>query len=61
MGGGLSQRAKVFFGVLFGLGVAGVPLMNKEIYAREQQVARMRDEAYDAKNMARDDRLRKRV
>ncbi len=56
---GVSQRTKVLFGVILGLGVAGLPLLNKEIYAREQQVARMWDEAYDAKNVARDDRLQR--
>ena len=49
-------------GVLFGVGgfmlLAGLPLLNKTIYQREQNVANMRDSAADAKDAARNARLR---
>jgi len=49
-------------GVLLGVGgfmlLAGLPLLNKTIYQREQNVANMRDSAADAKDAARNARLR---
>ncbi len=38
--------------------LAGLPLLNKTIYQREQNVANMRDSAADAKDAARNARLR---
>jgi hypothetical protein len=55
---GRASRFKVVVGLMLGMTIAGLPLLNKTVYEREQQVARMRDEAYDAKNMARDERLK---
>jgi hypothetical protein len=55
---GRASRLKVVVGLMLGMTIAGLPLLNKTVYEREQQVARMRDEAYDAKNMARDERLK---
>lgn len=55
---GQASRFKVAVGLMLGMTIAGLPLLNKTVYEREQQVARMRDEAYDAKNMARDERLK---
>jgi hypothetical protein len=54
------SKWKVLLGVSVGLIVAGLPLMNKEVYKREQNVHKMRDDSYDAadaKNAARDSRL----
>ena len=51
---------KVLLGVSVGLVVAGLPFLSKEVYRREQNVHRMRDESYDAaeaKSAARDSRL----
>lgn len=49
-------------GVLFGVGgfmlLAGLPLLNKTVYQREQNVANMRDSAADAKDAARNAKLR---
>lgn len=55
---GQASKANVALGLTLGMTIAGLPLLNKTVYEREQQVARMRDEAYDAKNMARDERLK---
>lgn len=54
-----ANQLKVFLGVLLLGGIAGLPLMNKKVYEREQAVHRMRDESYDAldKNAARNARL----
>jgi hypothetical protein len=40
--------------------IAGLPLLNKKVYQREQEVAQMRDAHYggDLKAQARDSRLR---
>lgn len=52
------SRRGVLFGVLGFMTLAGLPLMNKTIYQREQNVANMRDSAADAKDAARNARLR---
>ena len=51
---------KVTAGVVIGCVIAGLPLLNKKVYQREQEVAQMRDAHYggDMKNQARDARLR---
>ena len=48
----------VFAGVAGFMVLAGLPLLNKTIYQREQNVANMRDSAMDAKDAARNARLR---
>ena len=57
-----SKTLKVAVGVCLGMIVAGLPLLNKKVYDREQAVALMRDQHYggDLKNAARDSRLRPR-
>ena len=50
-------RGKVAFGVVVGLVVGMLPLMNKTVYEREQRVHRMRDDSYDMKDAARNSRL----
>ena len=52
---------KVVTGVIVGSIIAGLPLLNKKVYQREQEVALMRDQHYggDLKGKARDSRLRK--
>ena len=47
----------VFVGVLTALAVGALPLLNKSVYNREQQIAELRDQSFDAKNAARDSRL----
>ena len=37
---------------------ASIPFLNKQVRQREQNVAAMRDASYDAKDAARDSRLR---
>ena len=54
-------RLRIAVGVTVGLIVAALPLMNKTIYEREQNVHRMRDESYDMKDAARNSRLRRSV
>lgn len=54
-----SSRIKVAIGVLVGMGIAGLPLLNKTVYEREQQVHRMRDDQYDLKDSARNSRLQR--
>ena len=51
---------KVVVGVTVGSIIAGLPLLNKKVYQREQEVALMRDQHYggDLKGKARDSRLR---
>jgi hypothetical protein len=54
------NRLAIFLGVTAALVVAGLPLMNKRVYATEQKMAEMRDNQYDAmdfKNEARNARL----
>ena len=52
------DRKGVLFGVLGFMTLAGLPLLNKTIYQREQNVAQMRDSAMEAKDAARNARLR---
>lgn len=52
------SRRGVLIGVLGFMTLAGLPLLNKTIYQREQNVANMRDSAADAKDAARNARLR---
>jgi len=56
-----AQPWKVLVGLTLGLTIAGLPLMNKKVYEREQQVARMRDASYEAKDSARAARLSRRT
>lgn len=50
---------KVAAGVVIGCTIAGLPLLNKKVYQREQDVAAMRDAHYggDMKGEARNARL----
>lgn len=55
-----SNKLAVLFTVSAGLIIAGLPLMNKTVYATEQKMAALRDAQYDpqeAKNEARNQRL----
>jgi hypothetical protein len=52
-----ANQLKVAVGLAIGLTIAGLPLMNKKVYEREQQVAAMRDSSYDEKDQARASRL----
>lgn len=52
------SRRGVLFGVIGFVTLAGLPLLNKTVYQREQNVANMRDSAQDAKDAARNARLR---
>lgn len=52
------MSVKVARGVVVGMVIAGVPLLNKTVYQREQNVHRMRDDQYDLKDSARNSRLR---
>lgn len=49
--------SKVVMGVMIGMVIAGLPLLNKTVYEREQNVHRMRDDQYDLKDSARSSRL----
>lgn len=49
--------SKVVIGVMVGMVIAGLPLLNKTVYQREQNVHRMRDDQYDLKDSARSSRL----
>ncbi len=55
-----AKSIKVAAGVVIGCIIAGLPLLNKKVYQREQEVAQMRDVHYggDLKGAARDSRLR---
>lgn len=53
----IPHSVKVGVGVLVGLTVAALPLMNSKVRAREEAVAKMRDEQYDQKDVARTARL----
>lgn len=55
--GSTAYRIKVLVGVVCGMVIAGLPLMNKTVYEREQNVHRMRDDQYDQKDAARNARL----
>lgn len=55
--GASRKQGVVLAGVLVGMVVAGLPLMNKTVYEREQNVHRMRDDQYDMKDAARSSRL----
>lgn len=52
----MNHSLKVAAGVAIGLGVAALPLMNKAVRDREQEVAEMRDAQRD-KDTARSARL----
>ncbi|KAL4437360.1 hypothetical protein ABPG75_004499 [Micractinium tetrahymenae] len=55
-----SNKLAVLLAVSAGLVIAGLPLMNKTVYATEQKMAALRDGQYDpqeAKNEARNQRL----
>ena len=56
-----AQAWKVVVGVTIGGIIAGLPLLNKKVYQREQEVALMRDQRYDVdvKSEARDSRLKR--
>lgn len=54
---GVMSSPKVMIGVMFGMVIAGLPLLNKTVYEREQNVHRMRDDQYDLKDSARSSRL----
>ncbi len=55
----MSHAFKVVAGVVMGLGVAALPLLNKTARAREEAVAEMRDASYTQKDVARDARMRR--
>ena len=57
-----THRLKVVTGIAIGLGVAALPLMNKAVRDREQEVAEMRDQQRDKldKDNARGSRLSRR-
>ena len=57
-----THRLKVVTGTAIGLGVAALPLMNKAVRDREQEVAEMRDQQRDKldKDSARGSRLSRR-
>jgi hypothetical protein len=55
----MSHAFKVVAGVVMGLGVAALPLLNKTVRAREEAVAEMRDASYTQKDVARDARMRR--
>jgi len=57
---GKANQFKVAVGLAIGLTIAGLPLMNKKVYEREQQVAQMRDSSYDEKDRARASRMSRR-
>jgi|LakMenEpi03Aug12_release.lakeMendotaPanAssembly.Ray.scaffolds.fasta_scaffold5372443_1 hypothetical protein len=58
------SKAKVLIGVTLGGIIAGLPLLNKKVYQREQEVALMRDQHYGGdlgkgKDAARNSRLQR--
>ena len=53
-----APQSRVRLGVLVACAVAGAPLLSKKIRAREQGIANMRDNVADAKDAARNARLR---
>jgi hypothetical protein len=53
----MSHAFKVSVGVVLGLSVAALPLLNKNVRAREEAVAEMRDASYAQKDVARDARM----
>ncbi len=55
----MSHAFKVTAGVVLGLSVAAIPLLNKNVRAREEAVAEMRDASYAQKDVARDARMRR--
>ncbi|CAL5219560.1 g1417 [Coccomyxa viridis] len=48
----------VFIAVAGALAFAALPFISKQVRKREQEVANMRDASYDAKDAARNARLR---
>jgi hypothetical protein len=52
------NKLLVLVGTSLGLIVAGLPLMSRRVWDREQMVHQMRDESYDAKDAARNARMR---
>lgn len=53
-----APQSKVVLGVALALSVAGAPLLSRKVRAREQGIANMRDNVADAKDEARNARLR---
>ena len=53
-----APQHRVVLGVLVACAVAGAPLLSKKVRAREQGIANMRDNVADAKDAARNARLR---
>jgi hypothetical protein len=51
------SRRNVFLGVAAALAFGALPFAFKSVRQKENQVAAMRDAAYDAKDAARDSRL----
>lgn len=54
----VADQRKVLLGVLSGLILCAVPFASDGFRKREQKVAEMRDASYDAKDGARDGRLK---
>lgn len=53
-----APQSRVLLGVLVACAVAGTPLLSKKVRQREQGIASMRDSVADAKDEARNARLR---
>lgn len=53
----VASRKTVFLGVSAALAFGAIPFAFKSVRQKENQVAAMRDAAYDAKDAARDSRL----
>lgn len=58
MAGQVANQKHVLLGVLAGLSIGALPFISKTVRKREANVAAMRDAAADAKDAARDQRLR---
>ena len=54
----VANQKVVVAAVAGALAFASIPFFNKQVRQREQNVAAMRDASYDAKDAARDARLR---
>lgn len=53
-----APQSRVLLGVAVACAVAGAPLLSKKVRDREQGIANMRDSVADAKDEARNARLR---
>lgn len=53
----LSQRQTVVLGVSVAMVIGALPLLNKKVRQRENEVANMRDDVIDRKDAARNSRL----